>query len=386
MIYVLLIIGFLLAAGLTALTLPQILVLAFKKRLLDLPNNRKVHNRPIPRLGGVTFLPIILIVFSTIIVLAIRYSLFKDSISDHADDMQITFLHRIWDESHVGHFVGFIAGSLMLYFIGLYDDIVGLSYKYKFIAQILAGALLCISGLWIANLGNVFYISNMAWYIGMPFTILVIVYITNALNLIDGIDGLAAGLSSISLLVIAAVSIWTAQWPWALLATISLGVTCTFFYFNVFNKRMKIFMGDAGSLTLGFLLSFLTLHFWQKDPVWHPILHNVGIIVISSLLIPLMDVVRVFASRIRDGRNPFMPDKNHIHHKLLRTGLKARGTMLTILFLTFLIVAMNYAVASWMSQTLMIIADILLFILMHIVINIFIIKKEGKGFQWKREL
>jgi UDP-N-acetylmuramyl pentapeptide phosphotransferase/UDP-N-acetylglucosamine-1-phosphate transferase len=345
-----------------------------------------VHNKPIPRLGGVTFLPIILIVFSTIIVLAIRYSLFKDSISDHADDMQITFLHRIWDESHVGHFVGFIAGSLMLYFIGLYDDIVGLSYKYKFIAQIMAGILLCISGLWIANLGNVFYISNMAWYIGMPFTILVIVYITNALNLIDGIDGLAAGLSSISLLVIAAVSIWTAQWPWALLATISLGVTCTFFYFNVFNKRMKIFMGDAGSLTLGFLLSFLTLHFWQKDPVWHPILHNVGIIVISSLLIPLMDVVRVFASRIRDGRNPFMPDKNHIHHKLLRTGLKARGTMLTILFLTFLIVAMNYAVASWMSQTLMIIADILLFILMHIVINIFIIKKEGKGFQWKREL
>lgn len=93
-------------------------------------------------------------------------------------------------------------------------------------------------------------------------------------------------------------------------------------------------MGDAGSLTLGYVLSFLLLHFWQKTPLWDPFAMNLNMVILSTLLIPLLDVVRVFYSRVREGRNPFTPDKNHIHHRLLRTGMRVRTVMFTLLVLS----------------------------------------------------
>ena len=101
----------------------------------------------------------------------------------------------------------------------------------------------------------------------------------------------------------------------------------------------------------------------------------------------MLDVVRVFASRIRDGRNPFLPDKNHIHHKLLRTGMGPKYTMACILFCSLFIIVCNYLVAAYLSQTLIIVADILFFCLMHIVINYFIAKHEKiTGTEWRREI
>ena len=144
-------------------------------------------------------------------------------------------------------------------------------------------------------------------------------------------------------------------------------------------------MGDAGSLTLGYTLSFIVLHFWQAHPVWNPYLHNIGIIILSTLIIPMLDVVRVMMSRIRDGRNPFLPDKNHIHHKLMRTGLSGRMTMLTILVISIAFIVSNYLVASFLSQTLMVVLDIFFFILMHLIINFFIRRKEkNTDARWKR--
>ena len=144
-------------------------------------------------------------------------------------------------------------------------------------------------------------------------------------------------------------------------------------------------MGDAGSLTLGYTLSFVILHFWQKNPVWNPYFHNVGIVLLSTLVIPMLDVVRVMMSRLRDGRNPFLPDKNHIHHKLMRTGLSGRQTMVTILALSIFVIMVNYFVSSYLSQTLMVLLDVLLFFLMHYVINIFIMRYENKnGIEYNR--
>ena len=143
-------------------------------------------------------------------------------------------------------------------------------------------------------------------------------------------------------------------------------------------------MGDTGSLTLGYTLSYIFLHFWQANPIWNPYLHNLGIIMLSTLIIPMFDVVRVFMSRVRDNRNPFLPDKNHIHHKLMRAGMSGRQTMISILLISVLFIVINYLVAS-ISQTLIILIDVLMYVVMHIIINYFILKKEKEtGQNWKK--
>lgn len=351
---------------------PYIVSIAKTLHLYDLPDSRKVHKLPIPRLGGVVFIPVIIIVISSLLVILIRIGYDVET---------------LWRGTNVQHFLAYIAGSLMLYAVGLYDDIHGVSYRIKFIVQIIAASLLCISGLWIADFSHVFMIDEVPFWIGMPISILFVVYVTNAMNLIDGIDGLASGLSAIALTVIAALYIIDLDTIWAMLAVAFLGVVVAFYYYNVFQKKNKIFMGDAGSLTLGYTLSFLILHFWQANAVWNIHLHNIGIVALSTLAIPLLDVVRVFASRIRDGRNPFLPDKNHIHHKLLRTGMGPKYTMACILFCSLFIIVCNYLVAAYLSQTLIIVADILFYCLMHVVINHFIAKKERiTGTEWRREI
>lgn len=347
---------------------PRVVAVAKELHLYDLPDSRKVHQIPIPRVGGVMFLPTVVIAITLVLVVLLRMGVMGD---------------KVWEGATIQHFMAYMAGAMMLYVIGLYDDIHGVGYKMKFCVQISAAVLLCVSGLWVADFSYVFFIRAVPFWIGMPFTVLFVVYVTNAMNLIDGIDGLASGLSIVAMTVIAGLNIISGNFTWALIPVAYLGVLVSFFYYNVFCKRDKTFMGDAGSLTLGFTLSFLILHFWQKDPVWNVSLHNIGIVALSTLAIPLLDVVRVFASRLRDGRNPFLPDKNHIHHKLLRAGLTGRMTMVAILLLSVMFITVNYLVSN-ISQTLMIVVDVLLFVVMHYAINFFIFRKEGRGNVWDK--
>jgi UDP-N-acetylmuramyl pentapeptide phosphotransferase/UDP-N-acetylglucosamine-1-phosphate transferase len=368
-ITLILLLAFAIALILTILVTPQIVKVAHELKLYDLPDSeRKVHKLPIPRLGGVMFLPILMVTLTIMVVILIRLKMY-DEIGRNMD---------------IGHFMAFIAGGMMLYAVGMFDDIKEVPYKIKFIVQILAGVLLCVAGLWVADLSYVFFIREIPWWIGMPLTIHSVVYVTNAMNLIDGIDGLSSGLSIISLICLTFRLVITGQLFWAMLAITLMGVMCGFFYYNVFGKKDKTFMGDAGSLTLGFTLCFLLLRFWQRDPVWNSALHNIGIVAASTLIIPLFDVTRVTLSRLRDHRPSFMPDKNHIHHKLMRAGLGPHMTMVTLLLLSIAFIVLNYVVAS-MSQTLMVIMDIALFTLMHIIINIFIYRKEREtGIKWSR--
>lgn len=351
--------------------MPYVSSISKELHLYDMPDSRKVHKLPIPRTGGLTFLPVATIAIAFTLILMLRFGY------DEA---------MMWKGSAIQHYLAYLAGAMMLFAVGMYDDIHGVGYKVKFFVQIVASSLLCLSGLWIATLGHVFMIDELPFWIGMPFTVVVVVYITNAMNLIDGIDGLASGLSAISFAVIAILNIIDQDFVWVLIPVAFLGVVLSFFYYNVFNREYKLFMGDAGSLTLGFTLSFLVMHFWQREPVWNPHLHNIGIIAVSTLVIPMFDVIRIFFSRIRDGRNPFLPDKNHIHHKLLRTGLSGRMTMVVILSISLLFIICNYLIAE-ISQTLIVVMDIVIFCLMHIVINYFISKKESKdGIEWSRVL
>ena len=290
------------------------------------------------------------------------------------------------DSTFLLHIFAYVVGAALLYTCGLVDDITCLGYQIKFAAQILSALSLCVGGLWIANFEHILLIDSVPFWIGMPFTVFFVVYLTNAINLIDGIDGLASGLSCISLVIITALNLIAGNFIWAVFGLCFLGPVATFFYYNVFSQKYKVFMGDTGSLSLGFLLSFLILHFWRDGLVWNTSMHNIGIVAISTVIIPMLDVVRVMMSRLRDKRNPFLPDKNHIHHKLLRTGLSGHATMLVILFASLSIIAINFLLAAYISQTLILIADVVLYVLMHRVINHFIYKKEGKDSTWNRAL
>ena len=357
------------AAGL--FLIPKIVNVAHELHIYDLPDSRKVHTLPIPRLGGIIFMPVVTTVLAAVVVTLLR--VFPDSTD------------LLWNMATINHFIAYLAGATMLCGIGMYDDVHGVSYKSKFIVQIVASGLLCVAGLWISNFSYVFFIHEVPWWIGMPFTIIFVTYVTNAMNLIDGIDGLSSGLSMISLLVIAILNIIAGHPVWAMMCLTYFGVVAAFFYYNVLDKDHKVFMGDSGSLTLGFTLAFLILHFWQNNPVWNPSQHNIGIIAVSTLVIPLLDVPRVMMSRLRDGRNPFLTDKNHIHHKLMRTGMKTPVVMVTLLMLSLGFIAINWAVASYLSQTLMVLVDIVLFCLMHIIINMYIYRQERKtGMMWDK--
>ena len=241
---------FLLSILLATVIIPRILFISYKKRLFDVPDSRKVHKTPIPRLGGLSFLPVILIALCS--VTGIRYY------TNHPVDM-------LWASDLFIQYLFLIVGLTLLYLIGVADDLVGVGYRYKFVIQILAALLFPLSGLWINDLGGLLGLHEIPAYIGMPLTVFLTVYITNAINLIDGIDGLASGLSCIALGLLIIVCAIVGQWTHAFLAAATLGVVITFYYHNVFSvSGRKLFMGDAGSLTLGYILSFLVLHFWQK--------------------------------------------------------------------------------------------------------------------------
>ena len=168
--------AFILSIVLTMIAIPQTIRIAFQKQLFDVPDYRKVHTGQVPRLGGATFLPGIMI--SSLMSIA----------------MLVVSADSFLPENISSEIMLSAAGALFLYMAGISDDLVGLSYKAKFPIQILAAVLICISGLWIDNLHGLLGIHCLPAIIGIPFSVIFIVLIINAINLIDGIDGLASGL------------------------------------------------------------------------------------------------------------------------------------------------------------------------------------------------
>lgn len=369
MMYIYIVGIFILSVLLAVIVIPRIIFISYKKRLFDVPDVRKVHKTPTPRLGGLAFVPVIMI--SVCIITGIRYYMNNP-------------VDSLWSSSLFIQYLFLVAGMTLLYLIGVADDLVGVGYRYKFIVQILSASFLPLSGLWINDLGGLLGFHAIPAFIGMPLTVFLVVYITNAINLIDGIDGLASGLTCIALVLLIIVCALTGQWTHALLASATLGVVSTFYYYNVFSASdRKLFMGDAGSLTLGYILSFLVLHFWMREAFWNPFELNLNMVTISALLIPLLDVVRVFSSRVRDGRNPFLPDKNHIHHKLLRTGMRVRAVMISLLLLSVFLISTNFILSFYINTTFMLLFDLVFWCAVHLVINRGIVKHEKlTGKKW----
>ena len=354
--------GFLFAVSLGMVIIPRILVISHKKRLYDVPDARKVHTMPVPRLGGLSFFPVILM--SMFLVIGFRLYFWDMDTSSLSFNMLYEYLFLF-------------VGMTLLYLVGVCDDLVGVGYRYKFAVQIAAAFLLVLSGNWFDSFGGLFGIYSVPVWMGMPFTVFIVVYITNAINLIDGIDGLASGLCCIALSVLSVIFFLRGQYVYALLAICTLGILMPFWCYNVFgnaNRGHKLFMGDAGSLTLGYVISFLIIHMSVTNEVSPTLSNPYMVIAFSTVLVPLLDVIRVVLHRLREHKNPFLPDKNHFHHKLLRTGMRVRVVMVTILGIAVSFIGLNAWLAWQMNITFLLGIRLILWQSSNLTINCFIAK------------
>ena len=228
---------------------------------------------------------------------------------------------------------------------------------------------------------GVLWIGQLPSWLGWLISGFVVVYIVNAINLIDGIDGLASGLSGIALIFYGIVLTLANEWALSLLVWAQLGTLVPFFYYNVFGnpkKRKKIFMGDTGSLTVGIMLSFIALSVTNIEAPDVTKDYNLLVLAFSPLIIPAFDVVRVYFHRIRQHRNPFLPDKCHIHHKLLALGLSQRASLCAILLSAVLFMLVNISLSPWVSATWLILGDVLLWLCGNLLITHAIRKKEAR--------
>ena len=340
--------AFFLSMLFSGIFIPKILLVAFKKKLFDLPDERKIHQGIVPRLGGIAFTPVICFTLSLLIGCSLL--------------MGESQLQSIMDRETLPLSMGFCA-LFLIYVVGIGDDLIGIRYRAKFIVQIMCAILMIAGGVWISSFHGFLNISAIPAWIGFPMSVLAVVFICNALNLIDGIDGLASGLAMTGFIVYGIAFYLLNEPVYVLISAASCGVLLPFFYYNVFgdpSRCRKIFMGDAGSLTIGLLLSFLCIKlFTVPDFTITGLNCNTLIIAISPLIVPCCDVVRVFLGRIRRGRSPFLPDRSHIHHKLLALGIPSRIAMIAIVIVAIFFAVFNIIISHLLDTTVLIVLDIL---------------------------
>lgn len=347
--------AFVSAVILGRIIIPNILIISLRKRLFDVPDERKVHKRPIPRLGGVTFFPVIL--FSLCVFTAVRLMTGHGPAETSTTDLVCEFL--------------FLTGGLtLLYIVGIADDLIGVRYRKKFLVQIISAAMFPLSGLYINNFYGLFGIYLIPAEVGIPLTMLLVVFITNAINLIDGIDGLASGLSMVALLVFGVLFVHFRMWSYAMLAFVTVGVIIPFFSYNVFGSAdlgRKIFMGDTGSLTLGYILSFFVIKYCMYEPDMLLTMKTSPVLVsFSVLMVPCLDVIRVVLRRARNKRSLFMPDKTHIHHKFLAMGFSPRRALVTIQLMSACFCAFTIIAILYMNNTLVFVIDVVVWTLLNL--------------------
>lgn len=356
---------FVIALSLTGIIIPQILLIAFRRKLFDEPDPRKIHKGTIPRLGGMAFMPSIFFAIACICGISMLF-------------YEGTFSNELY--KHTVN-ISFASCSLMLMFlVGLADDLIGVKYRAKFVVQIVAALFLVGASLSIDNLWGFLWIDELWAPLGWGLTILVAVYITNAINLIDGIDGLASGLSAVACLYYGIVFFTAQEYFYAFVAFATLGTLVPFFYYNVFgdpSKQEKIFMGDTGALTIGIIMTILSIRICHEG-VGSSIGVNPLVVAFTPLIVPCFDVLRVYLHRIRYHRNPFLPDKCHIHHKLLALGVPKTWAMIFIVVSSIIFTMTNLLISKYIHVTILVAIDVAGYAGINILLTYYIHKRQRK--------
>ena len=312
----------------------------YKLGLVDRPNERSSHTKIVPRVGGLAiFLPYL--VFGTGFYIT------------GCDYLQL----------HSGYWLGLVA----IVALGTIDDRLDLSSSFKFFVQFAVAAYYVLStGNYVDNLYGLFGVGALPSWLGISLSIITVVYLINAVNLIDGVDGLAAGISLLALYLFS--TLMGGGEHLITFAFIGLGLI-VFMGFNYSDKR-KIFLGDAGSLSLGFILATFAMEFLHSGN--NNIAHlNLNPVVVSVLVLgyPVVDTIRVFAIRISIGLSPFNADRRHMHHVLLDKGFSHFGTTTFIMTVMAGLVAGNKLLAPRLDSHLMILLNILGILLIHLFVR-----------------
>ena len=349
--------AFILCVFFAGIVIPQILLIAFRRRLFDEPDERKIHTSVVPRLGGIAFKPVVFFTVALLLALNVTFGYTEVVQAIGQEGLSLAYA---------------FCAIMMLYLVGMADDLIGVRYRAKFFIQLLCGLMLVGGGVMLSQFNGLFLLHQLPLWAALPLTIFVTIFIINAINLIDGIDGLCSGLCSIAFLYYGVTFICYGYYLQAMLAFATLGVLVPFYYYNVFGnaeKGRKIFMGDTGSLTIGIMLCYHSLEISQLPTA--RLGFNPFVLAFAPLIVPCFDVVRVYFHRVRNGRNPFLPDKNHIHHKLLALGMKQRAAMGTIITISTLITLVNILLSTFIGVTLLLLIDMVAWT----ATNIFITKK-----------
>ncbi|MFI3321304.1 MAG: MraY family glycosyltransferase [Rikenellaceae bacterium] len=336
--------------------LPRILLLSLKSKILDKQDNRKIHTCEATRLGGASFLPAIFI--SVVVTRVVSDFLGINGFGANPKN-ELSIM---------------MCSAMILYYLGLYDDIVGAGYRAKFAIQTLASLMVVLSGCYITDLNGLFGIGLIPIYVGVPLTVVLLIFITNAINLIDGIDGLASMIAAIAFLVYGIIFYMCGEYRCCIYCVASIGVLLPLWYYNVFGLRKnlstRIFMGDGGTLIIGLILSVMCVTLWNHPLVVEEKLGEVSylyqIMAFSVLIIPCFDVVRVMICRIRNHKSPFLPDKNHFHHKLLKFGLSPHKSLFVLFLINTLFLSINslFAIVS-LDINIIVLIDIILWVTIH---------------------
>ena len=299
----------------TFLAIPVIITVAERKKLYDIPDERKIHQNPIPSLGGLG-------IFAGFILACLI------SIQFHA----------------ASEFQYFLAAAFVIFFLGLKDDILVISPIKKFIGQVLAAFLIIYKGgVQINSMHGFLGIHQLPESFSLVLTYFTVIVIINSFNLIDGIDGLAGSLGLMASIVFGFYFLQINMTAYAILSFSLAGSLAAFLIFNF--QPAKIFMGDTGSLLIGLITSILAIKFIDaatSAEVAYPIAASPAI-GFTILMIPLLDTLRVFAIRIFHRRSPFSPDRNHVHHLLLDKGLTHRTIALMLVAINLFSIVAAFA-------------------------------------------
>ncbi|HHM21569.1 MAG TPA: undecaprenyl/decaprenyl-phosphate alpha-N-acetylglucosaminyl 1-phosphate transferase, partial [Bacteroidetes bacterium] len=324
------IISFITAFTLTYFVIPSIIRIALKKKLYDVPVARSSHTKVTPRLGGIA-------IFAGTIFSILLWTPF----ARYGGDLQYV-----------------LCAFILIFLVGIKDDIDGIAPSKKLVVEVLAAAILAFkAGIYISGLHGIMGIQSIGMFWGTLLTVFVIIVIINAINLIDGINGLSG---SLVIIITGTMGIWfmfIQRYDLAIMAVSAAGATAAFLKYNF--SPARIFMGDTGALLLGLICSILTINFIELNgslPDTNPFKLNAApAVAIGILILPLFDTLRVFLTRILRGRHPLHPDRTHIHHLLLDSGLDHMQATAVLVLVNVFFIALVFLLQRYTDNAILLI-------------------------------
>jgi len=329
--------------------IPRVIHIVRQRHLEDTPGKHKIHKNNVPTLGGIG-------IFAGFL---------------------IGYLLGI--DGYIPGLSYFTAAAVMLFFVGIKDDLVNINYNKKLLGEVASAIVVVLfTDLRFTSFHGFMGIEEIPIWVSFPVTVFTIVLIINAVNLIDGIDGLAASIGIVASVTFGIFFYLSGDYGYTVIAAALLGALLAFIRFNLSEGRFKIFMGDTGSLVIGFTLAIFAVHFNEIVASGKSVmaLDSAPSVAIGILVVPLFDTLRVIILRLHYHQSPFQADHRHIHHTMLRAGFTHKGATLIISLFNILVIGISFLLDGigiiWLGLVLLSLCLLATMILMR-----FVTKKES---------